>query len=178
MRLFVSIPVAQRLSYQAQSLPKSIKQANWIAPQEYHITLRFIGDVESHQLEGIQERLSAVRKKKFTVEAKGLDSFESEKKSILYAKIVSVRNIIDLAAKINEKLLDLGFEMPNKPFVPHVTIAKVNNSKFLPKYIAAQQGRIQAAWPVKSFTLMQSTQIHEQNQGYRSLQVYDLQSFS
>lgn len=175
MRLFVSIPIIHHLKEQLQSLPRKGIDARWSHPEDYHITLRYIGEATAEHLESIKQGLETIKIKGFGLEIEGLSYFMAKSEHILYANVQSKRKITTLTAEINLKMQNSGFEMPNKPFVPHVTVARINNSSKLDQYLSSNSKKVRAGWKVSRFELMESGNSAEGKPRYKMLQGYDLQ---
>ena len=175
MRLFVSLPISSQLETQLKSLPQKGIDARWVHEKDYHITLRFIGDAQEEQLESIKESLNRIKVSSFSIEIEGLSHFTGQNTNILYANVQSKRKITSLAAEINLQMQKNGFEMPQKPFVPHVTLARLRNSRNLDQYIKANSRKIRASWKAGAFELMESGKPQDNMPRYTLLQRYDLQ---
>ena len=76
MRLFVALDLPhslrERLSWMAGGLPG----ARWVAPENYHVTLRFIGELPGYRAEEVDQALAGLRAPGFTVQLKGVGTFE------------------------------------------------------------------------------------------------------
>lgn len=175
MRLFVSLSISSQLETQLKSLPRKGIDARWVHEKDYHITLRYIGDAQEEQLDDIKESLNRIKISSFGIEIEGLAHFNSQNSNILYANVQSKRKITSLAAEINLQMQKNGFEMPQKPFVPHVTLARLHNSRNLDQYIQSHSRKIRASWKADAFELMESGNAQDDMPRYKLLQRYDLQ---
>ena len=175
MRLFVSLPIIGQLEQQLKTLPRKGLNAEWVHPKDYHITLRYLGDADIEQLEDIKQSLKRIKTKSFGIEIEGLSHFDAKNGAILYANVQSKRKITALAAEINLKMQRNGFEMPNKPFVPHITVAKMVSARDLNGYLRANNKKIRASWRASGFELVESGDLADNMPRYKILQRYDLQ---
>ncbi len=117
-----------------------ILPGRWIKPENFHITLKFIGNVEEEKIPEIQKILEKYLDKleDLNIEIKGLGAFPNIKNpKILFAKVEDKDGILKkLNAEIEEKLQELGIKKELKPFTPHITlkrIKEVNVEKFIEK---------------------------------------------
>lgn len=175
VRLFTALPVPAGTREVLQSLPRSGLDASWTPPDDLHITLRYLGPVPEDNLPAIGEALARVRRPSFHVEVQGLGTFNSGRQPVLWAAVQSARKLTALAGDINEVLAPLGFEMPNKPFTPHITLARLKQPKGLESWIGKHGSRVSARWQAESFTLYLSAEPDEQSRRYRALATWPLQ---
>ncbi|WP_372950235.1 RNA 2',3'-cyclic phosphodiesterase [Mariniphaga sp.] len=103
----------------------------WVEPDRLHLTLKFIGETLPSQVDEIGEELNQAVKlfSSFSFELEGLGFFKNrEKPRVLFANIKEGEVLQLLAAEIDNRLANLGFEPEKRPFKPHLTIARI---KFL-----------------------------------------------
>src|SRR4029078_13516922 len=88
-RLFAGIefptPIADRLSFAKAAIPG----ARWIDPQNYHLTLRFIGDVDGATARDFIQSLGQIEAAPFELKLDGLVSFGGNKPRAIFASIAS-----------------------------------------------------------------------------------------
>ena len=175
LRLFTALKVPAEISESLANLPHTLEKAKWLTPIDHHITLRYLGNVQRTHITDLTKRLSAIRKNKINIELQGLNLFNLKKQTILWASVASTRKITDLAAQINANIESLGFEMPTKPYTPHVTLARVPG--FTPKieeYISKYGRQIKANWKAHSFDLYESKENPENTNKYNILEEFQL----
>jgi 2'-5' RNA ligase len=154
MRLFAALPVPESFAAKIAALPRKIPGAVWAPPEDLHITLRFLGEVEENKAAQIAESLARIARPPFTVEIEGLGVFHKKSGSVLWAKVASARKLTALAADINAAVEKLGFEMPRIPYVPHITLARLKTARGLDACISGQG--VRHSWQAKGFALMES----------------------
>lgn len=174
IRLFTALDVSPDLRAQLAALPRKGLDAKWTHADDYHITLRFLGDIDPSHLPGIQEALARVRRAPFTVEAGGLAAFDNKKQAILHVKIPSTRKLETLCADVSDALAPLGFDFGARPFVPHVTLARVRGMRGVSDYIARHGRTVAARWEATVFHLMRSATPDEASRRYDVLQTIEL----
>lgn len=127
-RLFtgLEIPaeVAQTLSFLRGGLPG----ARWIDPENYHLTLRFIGDVDSAVAHEIASLLGRVNRASFDLRLDGLSSFGGRKPRAVVAAAAPSLGLIELQAEHERLLRRVGLEPEGRKFTPHVTLARLRDS--------------------------------------------------
>lgn len=129
MRLFVGLelpwPLRQRLSLLGTGLPG----ARWVPPDNYHLTLRFIGETPAHQAEEVDASLAALRGRGFELVLSGVGLFEKAGRPVLIWAGVERNPALDhLQGKIETALQRAGLEPLRRRFTPHVSLARLDNA--------------------------------------------------
>jgi len=109
-----------------RSLRAVSPQTRWVRPENLHITLKFIGEVPQENLAGIQNALAGVRSEQpVTLDFRGLGFFPKEKHPrVFWAGIEASPNLKLLAAEIERATEKLGIPREQRPFSPHLTLAR------------------------------------------------------
>ena len=76
IRLFVALALPAAIKAQLALLSGGIPGAKWVPPENYHLTLRFIGEVESWRAEEVDEALANIRARPFELSLRGVGLFE------------------------------------------------------------------------------------------------------
>src|SRR5947199_6131583 len=145
MRLFVALEVPpavrENLASMLQTLRAVSPQTRWVRLENLHVTLKFIGEVPQTKLAGIREALSGVRSKQLvTLDFRGLGFFPNEKHPrVFWAGIVASPNLKTLAADIDKATERLGIPREQRPFSPHLTLARFGSPGLPEKLRAAIQ---------------------------------------
>ena len=126
-RLFtgLEIPsdVAQRLTLFRGGLPG----ARWIEPSDYHVTLRFLGEVDGALAADFDAGLADARARApFTLTLDGLASFGGDRPRAVYASVVLTPELADLQEEHERIARRAGAEPERRRFTPHVTLARLN----------------------------------------------------
>jgi 2'-5' RNA ligase len=127
IRLFVAIdlPEAQRLSLSAIS--GGIPGAKWIRPEQLHLTLRFIGEVDNALFRDIASALGAIRAPAFELSVAGVGHWGDKRRAkVLWAGVRPSPLLLRLQSKIETALTRLGLEPERRKFHPHITLARLN----------------------------------------------------
>ncbi len=128
-RLFSGIEIPPALAERLAGLRGGLEGARWVEPENFHITLRFIGDVDGVTAERFSEALSAVECAPFDVTLDGLGSFGRGRPRALWAG-VAPNAALDTLARAHEKAaLAAGLERETRNFHPHVTLARMKRVK-------------------------------------------------
>ena len=128
-RLFVAIDLPDAHKALLAALRDETLPARWTPPAQYHLTLRFIGEVDEARAATIEETLATVRAYAFSLQGRGLDVFPSMRKpSVMFAAIDPAPALLDLQARIEDALRPLSLDANAKPFHPHVTLARLRRT--------------------------------------------------
>lgn len=130
IRAFIAIEIAaatvNRIAAAIEQLKPSIVGIRWVAPTNFHLTLKFLGNIDESQIDPIGQALTdALRPfQRFTINAKGLGVFPSMKRlRVLWVGLVGSR-LTELTAAVESALVPLGFAREEKTFTPHLTIGR------------------------------------------------------
>jgi 2'-5' RNA ligase len=158
-RLFVALDLPPELRAELAALAGGIPGARWVPPENYHLTLRFIGEVENWQAQEVDDALAAIRGHAFDLSLAGLGTFE--KAGRIHALWVGAeRNeaLARLQHKVETALQRTGLPAERKRFCPHVTLARTERAP--PEKVVAfvQAHNLFRARPVRvaHFTLFSS----------------------
>jgi len=130
MRLFVTLEIPSAVRENLGALLKSLRtvspQTRWVRPENLHVTLKFIGEVPETKLAAIRSALAGARcDQPVTLDFRGLGFFPNEKHPrVFWAGIEASPNLKDLAADIDRATEKLGIPREQRPFAPHLTLAR------------------------------------------------------
>lgn len=129
MRLFVALDLPfsmrTRLSFLAGGLPG----VRWVPPENYHVTLRFIGEMPGWRAEEVDHALASLRAPGFTIQLAGVGAFEKGGRvTSLWVGVERCPQLEHLQAKLERALQAAGVERERRRFVPHVTLARLEGA--------------------------------------------------
>lgn len=127
-RLFTALEIPRDAALSLSLLRGGLPGARWIDVENYHLTLRFIGDVEGHVADEIANALDRVRRPSFTLTLSGVGAFGSKKPHSIYAGVAPSPDLVALQAEIERICQRLGLAPETRKFVPHVTLARLRNA--------------------------------------------------
>ena len=130
IRAFIAIDidpqVRENITRAIGQLRSRVLEVRWIAPANFHLTLKFLGDIEQTQIEAIgaalEERLRPFPR--FTINAKGLGVFPDLRRPRIMWIGLAGNELTTLAAQVELALLPLGFAPEKRNFTPHLTIGR------------------------------------------------------
>lgn len=128
MRLFVGLDLPQGLRERLAGLAGGLPGARWLPPENYHVTLRFIGEVAAYQAEEIDLLLATLNARGFALSLAGVGIFaKAGRPAALWAGVGRTPHLDLLRSKIETACQRAGLEPERRRFAPHVTLARLNN---------------------------------------------------
>lgn len=157
-RLFTALEIPRDAALSLSLLRGGLPGARWIDVENYHITLRFIGDVEGHVADEIANALDRVRRPGFSLTLSGVGAFGSKKPHSVYAGVAPSPDMVALQAEIERICQRAGVQADPRKFTPHVTLARLKNTSPIDvaHYLSARGNFATAAFRVGRFVLMSS----------------------
>jgi 2'-5' RNA ligase len=126
-RLFTGIALPAEVAEHLARARGALDGARWIDPSDYHITLRFLGDVDETVAEAVHEGLVAARiRPPLDLDLDGLGVFGGDKPRSLLATVAPDPALTELQAEHERIARDAGAEPDTRRFTPHVTLARFN----------------------------------------------------
>jgi 2'-5' RNA ligase len=129
MRLFVGLELPWDLRQRIAVLTHAgIPGARWVPLENYHVTLRFIGEAPRHLAEEIDHAMAALKAPRFTLTLAGIGTFTSRGRSqTLWLGVERSEPLERLQGKIETALQRCGLEPERRRFSPHLTLARLDN---------------------------------------------------
>jgi RNA 2',3'-cyclic 3'-phosphodiesterase len=124
-RLFAGLELPESVVNQVSLARGGVIGARWLAPEDYHITLRFVGDVDAALAHDIVETLGEIRRPSLTVRFEGLGWFGADRPRAIVALVKADPNLMDLQAEQERRLRRIGVTPETRKFTPHVTLARL-----------------------------------------------------
>ncbi|MEM1377114.1 MAG: RNA 2',3'-cyclic phosphodiesterase [Pseudomonadota bacterium] len=157
-RLFAAIEIPHHAAMMLSMLKGGLSGARWIDQENYHLTLRFMGDLENHVADEVLNELAAVKKPKFEIGLSGLNAFGGKKPHSLYAQTTACPSLYELQSEIARKCQRIGLPPDPKKFTPHVTIARLRKStpEAVANYLSQRGGFYVAPFTIERFVVMSS----------------------
>lgn len=126
-RLFTAIEIPATIAEQLTLYRGGLPGAHWIEPSDYHITLRFLGDVETRLAETFHQSLDDMRPRgSFTVTLDGLASFGGDRPRAVYASVTPSSDLTALQADHERLARRAGLEAETRKYTPHLTLARLD----------------------------------------------------
>jgi 2'-5' RNA ligase len=161
MRLFGALEIPAAVRDNLATLIKELRnldpKSRWVRPENLHVTLKFIGEAPPDKLNAIRSALGGVRAEhSIGMDFRGLGFFPNEKHPrVLWASAEASTHLKSLAADIDHALEILGVPREQRPFTPHLTVARFPSPRIPEKLRNAIQQNI-----AREFGSLRTSEFH------------------
>jgi 2'-5' RNA ligase len=154
-RLFTGLQLPEAVVGQLALMRGGVVGARWLEPEDYHITLRFIGDIDARTAHDIDETLSDIRRPEAPVRFEELSWFGGDKPRAIVAKVKADPVLMDLQAEQERRLRRIGIEPETRKYTPHVTLARLRGASqtAVASYLALRGALIADSFNAERFVL-------------------------
>ena len=128
-RLFTALEIPRDAALSLSFLRGGLPAARWIDAENYHITLRFFGDVDARTADELVAGLDRVHQAPFSIALRGMGAFGSKKPHSVYAGVEPSRALDQLHGEIDKVARRIALPSDPRRFTPHVTLARLRNAK-------------------------------------------------
>jgi len=157
-RLFTGIEIPQAIAQGLSTLRGGVPGARWIDPENYHLTLRFIGDVDGSTARDVLQILGGVRRAPLDLTFDRLDQFGGKKPRAIFAGVSPHPALLELQAEHERLLRRIGLPPEQRKFSPHVTLARLRDTSAhqVADYLSSRVFFRSPPFPVSRFVLLSS----------------------
>lgn len=159
-RLFVAVDLPESVKASLQTLCRGVSGAKWVTNAQMHVTLRFIGAADSDLYERIKSSLNSVACRPFDLQTCNVGCFPAVRNArVLWAGLRHDGTMDILKQRIDAALLREGLEPEERPFSPHITLArmKVPDRPAVTGFLSSHESFSCPAFRVTEFHLFSST---------------------
>ena len=176
IRLFAGLTIPDTHRQKLASIQNGVKDARWIVPENLHVTLRFIGEVDEDVAAELAAALNDVAAEPFEITLKGVGTFGSPPHSLwVGVEDAPAEALKHLQANVESTLVRAGLDPEGRKFTPHVTLVRFRrsvNPGRVAQHLSTHAGFVLPPFEVQGFTLFQSHLGH-QGAHYEPLVEYD-----
>jgi 2'-5' RNA ligase len=128
-RLFVSLDFPDSVTALLVRLNPHLSGVRWLAPDQIHLTIAFLGNVDADKEEQVRARLSGIRFGSLFLPLQGLGTFPAKgDPKILWIGVGHGHpHLFQLHKKVSDAALSVGLEPDLRPWHPHITLARCQN---------------------------------------------------
>ncbi len=159
-RLFIALSIPEPVGDELDRLCSGLPGVRWTFADAFHLTLRFIGEVDHNTFYDIGEALSGISLPPFEMRLKGIGQFPPRgMPHTLWAGVEDPESVLRLRRKIERILIELGLPPERRKFVPHVTLGRVKEplpAERFGRFLARRALFRSSAFPVSRFGLYSS----------------------
>lgn len=157
-RLFSAIEIPWSIAARLTMLRSGLSGARWIDPENYHLTLRFIGDVDGATARDFTNALGEIDIGPFNLRLDGLGSFGGKKPRAVFAD-VAPSPALDALRRAHERAArGAGLPPESRNFKAHVTLARLRGTRAdqVAGYLQRNGGAVSESFSVNRFVLYSS----------------------
>jgi 2'-5' RNA ligase len=141
VRLFVAVELTEKARREVAAVQAELRRTsadiNWVEPENLHLTLKFLGEIDESRLPALTQALrdAAGPLQPFTISLEGVGAFpRPERPRVLWVGVKDGRGrLVELAEKIAAacalvlRPFDFAQDQHDRPFSPHLTIGRVRS---------------------------------------------------
>lgn len=159
-RLFVALPMPDEVAGQLDRLCVGLPGLRWTDPDQFHLTLRFVGEVETGTFHEIGEALAEVSHPPLELRLKGLGQFPPRgAPQTLWVGVENPESLAPLRRRIERVLDAVGLDPDRRKFQPHVTLGRFRHpppGDRFGSWLASRSLFRSSAFPASAFSLFSS----------------------
>ncbi|WP_158589612.1 MULTISPECIES: RNA 2',3'-cyclic phosphodiesterase [Clostridia] len=126
---FIAIPLSKEMQSACRKeqaiLRSKLPYKQWVHELDFHITLKFLGPVSDSKVWELVKKLQTISFSPFYVQVGGIGTFGStDKPRVIYSAVQSTEALTDLAKQVQFVAVQEGFSSEERPYIPHITLAK------------------------------------------------------
>ncbi|MBE0582835.1 MAG: RNA 2',3'-cyclic phosphodiesterase [Desulfofustis sp.] len=160
IRTFIALQLEDSLRSRLSELGRSIPDARPVPPEQIHLTLRFLGDIDGTLFQDIKEGLTGVVAPPLTMSLCGVGHFPPRgAPRVIWAGVEPAAALTGLRSGINRVLTRIGIPAEERRYHPHVTFARLKGSPIgrIADFLAGNSLLLSPPCTIESFTLFSST---------------------
>ncbi len=127
-RLFAALPVDPDIAPGLKALQTGLSGASWRPERNFHITLRFFGDLNHVQARDLDDLLGDIRAPALEIRLEGIGWFGRREPSAVWARVRETDELRALAGQCERAARRLGLPADRRNFTPHVTLAYLHGT--------------------------------------------------
>lgn len=157
-RLFTALEIPPEIGIALAALRGGLPGARWMDPSDYHITLRFLGDVDGRTARDIASCLDDISTSPLLMTLNGLESFGGDKPRSIFARAMTTSALASLQSDHERLARQCGLAPEGRKFRPHVTLARLRDASPLDvaDYLSTQAIVSPLRFVARRFVLMSS----------------------
>lgn len=157
-RLFTAIEIPEEIVRRLAMLRGRLAGARWISPENYHLTIRFAGDISETQARDFASALREIEVETFELALCELGSFGNRKPRALWVGVARSEPLMRLQRAHERAARQAGLEPETRNFTPHVTLARLRDVKpqAVAEYLSKIGGFGSEPFRVERFVLLSS----------------------
>lgn len=128
MRLFAAIAAPEEIAERLSPLQRGVPGARWRPPENFHVTLRFFGEIDEAVARDLDDELAQIEITGFALTLSGAGWFGGERPHALWIGVEENEALNTLASRCERAARRAGLPAEKRNFAPHVTLAYLNST--------------------------------------------------
>mgnify|MGYP001002966827 CR=1 FL=1 len=131
-RLFSGIELPRLVRERLSVLAAPVQGAKWVAVEDLHLTLRFVGDIERRTADDLAHALAGIELPQLRLRIAGLGTFGGRDQRVIWAGVEDLggRGDLEELARQNERAArSIGLAPSQRTWKPHVTLARMRGGR-------------------------------------------------
>ena len=128
IRLFAALPIPDEIADRLVSLQRGLPGAKWRPRENFHLTLRFFGEMDNAQADDLDGELASIVAAPFDLVLKGAGAFGGADPHAVWIGAQANEALEDLARRCEKAARRAGLKPETRKFTPHVTLAYLRGS--------------------------------------------------
>src|SRR5579863_7812016 len=129
MRVFVGMDIDEDIRARMATFVAEVRalapEVRWVAPESWHITLKFVGEKPEAAVAEIEKALGGISAERFEIAFRGHGFFPTAKAArVFWVGIEADGRLAELAAAVEDRLAKIGIAKEERAFSPHLTLAR------------------------------------------------------
>ncbi len=143
-RLFFAIDLSDFIVSSVERLIETFtdipsRYIRWVAPSNLHVSIKFLGEVESDKLPAIcdvaEKVFASCGNMRLTVEGMGIFPNHDRPRVVWLGVKGETEKLVATESRLSEQLENLGFQADQRPYAAHLTIGRVKNDNVRGKLV-------------------------------------------
>lgn len=161
IRAFVAVLPPESVARDMERLLDRLRplaRCRWVTRAQLHVTLRFLGELPPSVVDRVRLGLAEVNVEPFEIELNRAGAFPNldRPRALWLAGDRGMTELTDLARRVDDALFALGIAREERPFKPHLTLARSDGSPPPPSLLEAFRSVPSFSWSCAGFSLMRS----------------------
>lgn len=174
-RLFVALRPPRAIREGLLALMRGVTGARWQDDEQLHLTLRFVGEVDSPMADDIAAALSSVRHPPLDLRLSGCGQFDTRgRPNAIWAGVAPRDPLAALHRKLDQTIVRAGATPERRAYLPHITLARLSGSSGpVDGFLSEYAGLSSQPFRIEHMTLYQS-QLGHGGSNYAPVERYPL----
>ena len=157
-RLFTALEVPPQIGERLSILRGGLPGARWIDVENYHVTLRFLGDIDDRTAAEAALLFDGIAREPIRISIDALDAFGGDRPRSIIARVKPSAELSELHAEHERAARRAGLPPESRKFTPHVTLARLRDVKprDVAEWLALRGGAPRLDYEAKRFVLFSS----------------------